>query len=282
MTPHGDSEVWAVVVTFERPQILARCLEALSDQTRIPDQVVVVDNGGDAETRELLAKLQGHWDRLSVLRLDENLGPAGGFAAGIQAALEGGATHVWVLDDDALAVPSCLENLVAFAHDQGAELVFPAIFDSTGTPSDFPGWSGVLLDAEAVRRAGLPNRDLFWWIEDTEYLQWRLPRVHGVLAHRCPDAHIEHGGGPRRSPRPPWIFYYEVRNTLWYRIYVQDTSWRRRGSRIAYVLVAALTRTLLHEDRKLLKLRLIARGIVDGLRGRLGRTVVPPAPGRRQ
>lgn len=282
MTPPRDPEVWAVVVTFERPRILARCLEALSEQTRPPDQVVVVDNGSGPETRELLSDWRRRWNRLSELRLDENQGPAGGFADGIQAALEAGATHVWALDDDALAAPSCLENLVASAHDQGAGLVFPAIFDGTGTPSDFPGWSGVLIDADAVRRAGLPNRDLFWWIEDTEYLQWRLPRVHGVTAHRCPDAHVEHGGGPRRSPRPSWMLYYEVRNTLWYRLHVQDTSWRRRGGRILYVLAAALVRTLWREDHKFRKLRLIVRGAADGLRGRLGRTVVPPAPGGRE
>ena len=128
----------------------------------------------------------------------------------------------------------------------------------------------------------MPNRDLFWWIEDTEYLQWRLPRIHGVPAHRCPEAQVIHGGGPRRSPRPPWMLYYEVRNTLWYRIHVQDTSWRRRVGRSLRVVLSTGIRTLLVEDRKLHKLRLVVRGIVDGLRGRLGRTVVPPAPARQQ
>lgn len=273
-----DWRVWAVVVTFERPQILARCLDALADQTRPPDQVLVVDNGSGADTRNLLKELQERWSHLSILRLEENLGPAGGFSEGFETALAGDAEAIWALDDDAFAAPRCLEHLLAHCEKAGAQLIFPSVVDSAGRPSEFPGWHGVLVAAAAVRRAGLPNRDLVWWIEDTEYLQWRLPRSHGITSHRCPKARVEHDLGPRRSPRPPWMFYYEVRNTLWYRLHVQDTSWRRRGSRAAYVLTAAVLRTLLHEDRKLYKLRLIARGIVHGLRGRLGRSVVPPVP----
>jgi rhamnopyranosyl-N-acetylglucosaminyl-diphospho-decaprenol beta-1,3/1,4-galactofuranosyltransferase len=274
----GASRVWAVVVTFERPRVLDLGLEALTGQSRPPERILVVDNGSGAPTRNLLTRWSHRSDRLSVLRLDDNLGPAGGFAEGIRTAVEGGADRVWLLDDDARADPRCLEYLLAFSTKEGAHLVFPAVFDTAGKPADFPGWSGVLISADAVREAGLPNRDLFWWIEDTEYLQWRLPRVHGITSHRCPEARVEHGGGPRRSPRPGWMLYYEVRNTLWYRFHVQDTSWRRRGSRAFYVVSATLLRTLLAEDRKLHKLGLIVRGAVDGLRGRLGRTVVPPAP----
>lgn len=276
--------VWAVVVTFDRPEVLERGLQALSGQTRAPQGILVVDNGSGSATTHLLACWQSRCDpltqpRLAVVRLDENLGPAGGFAEGIQEALHRGASAVWVLDDDAVAAADCLERLVAAQRSTGAELLFPAIFDDAGNPADFPGWSGVLIAATAIRRAGLPRRELFWWIEDTEYLQWRLPRLHGARVHRCPEARVAHGGGSRRSPRPAWMQYYEVRNTLWYRLHVQTgVSWRRRAGRSARVLAAALVRALLWEDRKLHKLRLIARGTLDGVRGRLGRTVLPSEP----
>jgi len=277
----AGARVWAVVVTFDRPEVLDRSLEALSRQTRVPQGILVVDNGSASDTSDLLARLQRRWGqrtkpRLEVLQLEGNLGPAGGFAEGIQEALRREASAIWALDDDAVAAPGCLEHLLAAQSSTGAELVFPAIFDDTGNPADFPGWSGVLIAATAIRRAGLPRRELFWWIEDTEYLQWRLPRLHGARIERCPEAHVVHGGGPRRSPRPAWMLYYEVRNTLWYRLHVQTgVSWRRRAGRSARVLAGTLLRALLWEDRKLLKLQLIARGALDGLRGRLGRTVLP-------
>ena len=45
----------------------------------------------------------------------------------------------------------------------------------TGATTNTLGWCAVLIPRVAVDAVGLPQAELFWWTEDTEYLQWRLP-----------------------------------------------------------------------------------------------------------
>lgn len=270
-------EVWAVVVTFDRVERLRTCLEALAAQSRPPERVLVVDNGSGEETRAFLERARSAQgalgERLEILRLEENLGPAGGFAAGLERAARGEATHAWAFDDDVVPDRRCLELLVAAAGRE-PELLYPAMFDASGRPEDYPAWHGVLIPTEAIRQAGPPDARLFWWIEDTEYLQWRLPRVQGLAVRRVPEARIEHHGSPRDT-KPAWKLYYEVRNTLHYRLRVQRGRPFRRLHRAVRVLTRALLRTLFVEHHKGRKLRLLVRGTADGLAGRLGKTVDP-------
>ena len=81
-----------VIVTRDRPELLARCLDAVRAQSRVPDLTLVVDNASGPETQRLLAAHDG----LRVLRLPENRGGAGGFRAGIQHALQCGADWIWL------------------------------------------------------------------------------------------------------------------------------------------------------------------------------------------
>ena len=97
--------IWAVVVTWNRRLLLEQCLQALMSQTRACDRVLVVDNASDDGTAERLAA----WgDRITVLRLDRNTGGAGGFNAGVRAAVQGGADRIWLMDDDVLPEPCLL------------------------------------------------------------------------------------------------------------------------------------------------------------------------------
>jgi GT2 family glycosyltransferase len=48
--------VWAVVVTHNRRAMLGRCLEALAEQRRRPDRILVVDNASTDGTHEMLER----------------------------------------------------------------------------------------------------------------------------------------------------------------------------------------------------------------------------------
>jgi GT2 family glycosyltransferase len=264
----------AVVVTVNRPAILERCLTGLCSQTRPVDHILVVDNGSTDETVGFLAEARRREPRLDTLRLPENLGPAGGFETGLERAAESDSSHVWVMDDDVVLDEGCLESLLARQAKDGLEMVFPRVLDETETPNECPGWYAVLISRDLVQRAGLPLGELFWWTEDTEYLQWRLPRLHGARVGRAEDALARHTS-ETSVPKPAWKFYYEIRNTFYYRLRVQTSHRLRRASRLVIVLTKTALRILLLEDRKLKKLRYLARGLSDGLRGRLGKTVDP-------
>ena len=77
-------DVTAVVVTYNRLPLLRRCLAALQAQTAQGLRVLVVDNASADGTAEYLKTLA--MPGLVCRILTENLGGAGGFAYGMQAA----------------------------------------------------------------------------------------------------------------------------------------------------------------------------------------------------
>lgn len=269
--------VAAVVVAYNSTVAVERCLHSLAAQTVPVGAVLLIDN---SEPTPLSFDLPaGLGERVRVLVAGENLGPAGGFALGLaHFAEDASLTHAWLMDDDAYPDPDCLELLLAEASGSRAGVaLFPsAVYEKTGQVMNFPGWSGVLLDRIAVRLAGLPLPELFWWAEDTEYLQFRLPRK-GVQVRRVDRARVVYDLIRRVGGRPAWKYYYEVRNMIWFRVAVQRGTelWKLPRSVVGLLVSAATSR-----EEPLRKLRFWGRGVAHGFLGRLGAEVRPPNPPR--
>src|ERR1700733_1603770 len=122
-----SESVFAVVVTHRRPDELAKSLDMLSAQTRLPDHLIVVDNdgGSDSPIRDLVAAQPISTTYLASHR---NLGGAGGFALGMLHALAQGADWVWLADDDGRPQDSgVLATLLACAEKYGLAEVSPMV-----------------------------------------------------------------------------------------------------------------------------------------------------------
>jgi rhamnopyranosyl-N-acetylglucosaminyl-diphospho-decaprenol beta-1,3/1,4-galactofuranosyltransferase len=180
--------VYAVVVTHRRRDELAKSLDALLTQTRVPDHLVVVDNDNDSTVRELVAAQPVPTTYLGSRR---NLGGAGGFALGMLFALAAGADWLWLADDDGRPADSgVLAGLLACAArhrlaevspvvcdiDDPSRLAFPlrrglvwrrrvAELHSGATDNLLPGiaslFNGALFTASAVEAVGVPDLRLF-------------------------------------------------------------------------------------------------------------------------
>ena len=110
--------VAVVIVTFNRAELLTRMLDGLAAQTRLPDAVFVVDNASTDHTRELLtARLEHPELPLQVTHSEENLGGAGGFHLGLRKAYDAGFDRIWLVDDDVVPAPNCVEVLMAVDED---------------------------------------------------------------------------------------------------------------------------------------------------------------------
>ena len=103
--------VAVVVVTYNRADLLARMLEGLAALDRQPEAVIVVDNASTDHTASVLASAPN--PGLVTLRTAENLGGAGGFHLGVEAAYEKGFDRIWLMDDDVVPAPDCLTVLLA-------------------------------------------------------------------------------------------------------------------------------------------------------------------------
>jgi rhamnopyranosyl-N-acetylglucosaminyl-diphospho-decaprenol beta-1,3/1,4-galactofuranosyltransferase len=119
------TRVIAVVVTRHRRESLSKSLAVIAEQTRLPDHLVVVDNGPDDPAEEVVADCPVPSTYLPSLR---NLGGAGGFALGILHALAMGADWVWLADDDGRpADVRVLQTLLEEAKRRDLAVISPVV-----------------------------------------------------------------------------------------------------------------------------------------------------------
>ena len=105
----GDVTVAAVVVTWNRLDLLREALPAVLGQTRPPDRVIVVDN---ASTDGTPAAVRADFPGVDLVSLPRNTGGAGGFAYGLALAQAAGAGLAWLMDDDTVPEPGALGALL--------------------------------------------------------------------------------------------------------------------------------------------------------------------------
>jgi rhamnopyranosyl-N-acetylglucosaminyl-diphospho-decaprenol beta-1,3/1,4-galactofuranosyltransferase len=109
LDPGGQPRVVAVVVTWNRRDLLLESLAAVLAQTRPPDAVIAVDNASTDGTADAV---RAGFPAVRLATLAQNTGGAGGFAYGLALALADGADLVWLMDDDTVPEPGALRALL--------------------------------------------------------------------------------------------------------------------------------------------------------------------------
>ena len=194
-------KITAVVVTYNRCEFLRKCLQQLLAQT-YPCNILVVDNASEDDTKCVLEEFES--PGLQVLRLEKNLGGAGGFHVGIKQAVKDGCEYVWVMDDDTLPEPDALEQLMRADENLKGEYGFlsSVVQWTDGTACrmncqkiakpyfrqihrlaegmilvEYASFVSLLFRRETVLQAGLPIKEYFIWGDDIEY----TTRITSVL-----------------------------------------------------------------------------------------------------
>jgi len=294
-----QQRVVAVVVTWNRRQLLEESLAAVGAQTHLVEAVVVVDNASEDGTAAMLAERFPHVDVVSTRR---NVGGAGGFALGIDRALQRDAEAVWLLDDDTVPRPGALEALVRVRRDYRSEgpadpvptppaLVASRVVWTDGrdhpmnTPRAKVGVSSterasarrvgcipirtasfvsVLIDAARAREVGLPVADYFLWNDDFEFSARMLRGRRGL---GCPASVVVHKttkfGGTQEDPGER--FYFEVRNKVWLLGRTRSLS---AAEKVLYgaATVRRWAVTVARSHRRGVLVRGLGRGVRDGVR----------------
>jgi rhamnopyranosyl-N-acetylglucosaminyl-diphospho-decaprenol beta-1,3/1,4-galactofuranosyltransferase len=207
--PGRSSRIAAVVVTYNRRALLEGCLDALIRQERPLDEILVIDNASTDGTAEVLS--EKYTGKVTNVRLEENVGGAGGFYEGIRLAHQQGHDWIWVMDDDVEPAPDALKALVespAF-NDPSVGFLASLVLDSNRKAQVFPyrrfnwlmaacpavregsldqalvpieaaGFLGGMVRREAIDAVGLPVKDLFIYWDDTEFI-YRISRRFKVF-----------------------------------------------------------------------------------------------------
>lgn len=239
-------KIGALVVTYNRCQLLAEVVEALREQTFGREsgdtmQIIVVNNGSTDETSQWLA---GQSDIVSIEQ--QNVGGAGGFHTGLRYIAENDYDACWLMDDDVVCRPDALSELVdawevvpdagflcsKVVGIDGRPMNVPMV-DQRQTAENYQDWMqhidrmmikveastfvSVLVPTAIICQVGLPYREYFIWGDDSEYTMRITRRYSAYMACRSVVVHKRAIQGnlsfeTETNARRIEMFFYYFRN----------------------------------------------------------------------
>jgi rhamnopyranosyl-N-acetylglucosaminyl-diphospho-decaprenol beta-1,3/1,4-galactofuranosyltransferase len=288
--------VVAVVLTHLRPRLAGDVTRSLLEVEGFPgDRVVVVVNGeGGLDDPALEAEVR-------MVRLPRNLGPAGGFRAGMEAAFADPATEwVYLCEDDVglFALPSprvaeVLDRLVPAGPGEppvGAVVAYGRRFVGRGahtenvvltggaadgfTPVDVACWGATLVARRVADSGVLPDDEWFFGLEDFDF----FCRVREAGLSVLVDGHaagavsgqqtsagrdVAIGTARPNDTDEAWRAYYHARNSV--------ALARRHGRPSWHAWHLAYSARHFQRARSSAERSAILHGLWDGARGRMGR-----------
>ena len=242
--------VHAVVVTYNRKEVLVECITAILNQTYMVEKIVIVDNCSTDGTKDYL-KRYGYLNNkyIEYHELNKNCGGAGGFYEGIKAAKADEPDWIWIMDDDVVSTSTALMELVHATEYIKGKISFLASSvrgvnnEAMNVPkidrrqfSSYTDWYeyldegivkickatfvSLLINIDAVKKCGLPWKEFFIWGDDSEYTQ-RVIRDYGSaymvgkskVVHKRFSAEALNFLKETNEFRIPLYFYY-YRNNL--------------------------------------------------------------------
>jgi rhamnosyltransferase len=301
-TAPSPSEVCGVLITYNPTEILTENVSFLSQQ--IP-HLVLVDNGSKESALARIDALTSQ--EIEVIYNGQNLGIAAALNQGLQRALELGYSWAITLDQDSRPAADLIERLCdAYSKASDPERIVILAPQINNIDLEKPTYylrprfgpfyeraycqtgilesvstvitSGSLIYLRIYQELGGYREDFFIDYVDTEFCL--RARSNGYKIAVACEARLDHSLGNRREVRvgelrlyptfhPPQRWYTISRN----RIAMMRMYALRVPHWFFYEIVASwytLVRMLLTEDNRLAKLRAIWRGLLDGLRGKMG------------
>ena len=281
-------KVVAVVVTYNRKELLQECLSHLLAQTpEVPD-ILVVDNASTDGTEESLAGFI-EAGQICYFNTGGNLGGAGGFSFGIRKAAELGYEFLWLMDDDTIPEPDALAEIVKAARtlpDGWGFLSGKALWTDGSicrmneqklygkrpeevqepTLCSRATFVSFFLSAETVREVGLPIKEFFIWGDDWEYSRrisskkksYFIPA--SIVVHKTANnvgSNIAKDRAERLSR-----YRYAYRNEVY-------IARQEGGKRCVYQFLKVIYHLLrvlfLADSRKAERMKIIVRSSIEGL-----------------
>ncbi len=241
----GRLRVAAVVLNYGTPDDTLLAVRSLMASRERLSHIIVVDNSNDGRCEEALAALH---DEVVLIRSGSNLGFSGGMNLGIRRALDAGASHVFLVNSDAIVPPATIGRLLAVLKAGPTRGVVSPVITSRSRPdviaslgmsySDATGrmrhrgagerlelsagedWESVpavsgcamLALREVFERIGLLDEAYFFSFEDLAFcLAARDAGFDVGVARR---AAVLHEGSRTLGAASPRRFYFAARNHL--------------------------------------------------------------------
>lgn len=180
------NKILAVVVTYNRLELLKRCIKGLQAQTLKDFDILIVNNGSTDGTKEWIDSLPE-----DILRIHQgNLGGAGGFYAGQKYGYENGYEWIWMMDDDGVPDKCQLAELMKATEKYNEKIVAPVVVnvdkpdeeafrpgeklalpkgDITYSLNFFVPFNGVIYNRAVMEQIGFVKKELFIYGDEHDY-----------------------------------------------------------------------------------------------------------------
>lgn len=245
------NKVAAIVVTFNRLELLKEVIAGLRIQTFSDLDIIVVNNGSTDATGDWLAS------NTDIYTINQrNVGGAGGFYSGLEYAAKKGYEEAWIMDDDAIPYANALEQLIKRRNhakgflcskviDVNSEVCNVPQIDTRKLGNGEVRWMekgeygmirvtsatfvSILIPVSLIYEIGLPYKEFFIWGDDIEYTM-RISALFDCYA--VPSSIVVHKRKLNgilslvRETNPNRIrnFFYAYRNGLFT---ARKESWRK-------------------------------------------------------
>ena len=300
----------AVIVTYNRKELLAENIEMLLAQTRQLDKIFVVDNCSTDGTREYLAELG--WlssTQFVYIKTTDNIGGAGGFYTGTKAAYDAGADWIILMDDDGrmadcytveklyrvaeqlynngvgnrkLFVNALVqqENLLSFKMGNKYTVAEAVAASKDGLlEGEANPFNGTMVSRELVAEIGYPNQEFFIKGDEVNYKQrtidvggYIVTAVDSRYIHPRPEV-FERSVLGKKVPffvEAPWKEYYAARNFTY--MYKAKGLYKAIFFELVFVKLLAIFSM---RCQKIKTIHMLLKGVYDGWCGKLGATIKP-------
>ncbi len=201
MKKEESKKVVAIIVTYNRKELLKESIEALMEQNYKNCKILVIDNNSTDGTKDYIQKLIDE-KKIIYKNTNKNIGGAGGFNYGIKEAYKIGCDFMWLMDDDCIVHKDTLTKLidadsklngeygflsskVLWKNNQICKMNIPKKnfhtwqknFDRPIQKIAMASFVSLFLKTKVVEKIGLPIKEFFIWTDDWEYTR-RISRKY--------------------------------------------------------------------------------------------------------
>ncbi|MBL4936349.1 glycosyltransferase family 2 protein [Clostridium sp. YIM B02515] len=283
--------VCAVIVTYNRKELLKECIDALIGQKYKLSKIIIINNCSNDGTSEMLEDMKSKYEILYVINMEKNIGGAGGFYEGIKAAYDSKQDYIWLMDDDTIPDEEALQYLVdagdldeiknwgflcsnvVWKDNTGCLMNIPALdyywnnfLDKGLIKLKGTSFVSVLFKRDIIKSIGFPIKEFFIWGDDAEYTH-RVTKSYE--AYLVEDSKVIHKMGQNtgisifhedknRIDR----YFYDYRN----RLYIAKKRGTKEVLKYFYLFTKnILLLTFTKNNYRFNKIKVIFKGMFNGI-----------------
>ena len=225
-------KIIALVITFNRSQVLQKSLARLFAQQRPFDEILIINN---CSTDNTALVLEHYKTQATIVNLNKNVGGAGAYFIGLKMCFERQADWVFCAEDDIIAPKNFAKHFEQIAIKENTEHIaffYPRLlsvhnrrqqdgFIYNAPNQQHPAYknitkatfAGLLINAQLAKSIGLPIHSFFIYFDDWEYTQRLSQKWQGL---HVPNLMLWHNDFQRFEGAP---YLNAPNNRLWKNLY---------------------------------------------------------------